>query len=88
MTNGTANPDGLTAACPALATRTGEIVGDGDADHGAMPRSYRRDDRDTLLPEGTIIPASEIDRALDEPFAHARCRLLGSRPDAGRARKA
>lgn len=70
MRNGTTDPDGLMAARPTLASRTTEIVSGDDTNHGAAPRSYRRDDHETLLPEGTIIPTAEIEQALDEPFSH------------------
>lgn len=69
MIDGT-NPDGLAAARPTLASRAAEITGAADAPHSDGPRSYRRDDQETLLPEGTVIPAEEIERALDEPFSH------------------
>lgn len=70
MINSAGNPDGLSASRPTLASRAAAVAGVTDISQTDAPRSYRRDDHETLLPEGTIIPAEEIERALDEPFSH------------------
>lgn len=70
MIDGTTNSNGISGARPTLASRAAEIAGVVDASQGDEPLSYRRDDRETLLPEGTVIPTEEIERALDEPFSH------------------
>ena len=70
MIDGAGNPDGFTASRPTLASRTAAIAGIPDTVQTDAPLSYRRDDHETLLPEGTIIPTDEIERALDEPFSH------------------
>jgi hypothetical protein len=70
MSLGDDDPDGLTASRPALARRAAALVGAEDTSGAAAPRSYRRDDHETLLPDGTVIPTEEIERALDEPFSH------------------
>jgi hypothetical protein len=70
MIDGSGNPNGLAASRPALASRAAEIMGHADLDEADTPLSYRRDDRETLLPEGMVIPTEEIERALDEPFSH------------------
>ncbi len=68
MSTGPANPDGMIAARPALATLTRELTRDGGTPIGDEARSYRRDDHETLLPEGTEISTEEIEAVLDEPF--------------------
>jgi hypothetical protein len=68
MSTGPANPDGMIAARPALATLTRELTRDGGTPSGDEARSYRRDDHETLLPEGTEISTEEIEAVLDEPF--------------------
>jgi len=70
MIDRTSNADGFSASRPTLASRAAEIAGVADAAQGDAPRSYRRDDHETLLPAGTIIPTEEIERTLDEPFSH------------------
>lgn len=65
-----ATSDGLAASRPDLADRASEIVGHGAPVSKGGPPGYRRDDRETLLPEGTDIPTSEIEAALGEPFSH------------------
>jgi hypothetical protein len=70
MSNGRGNSDGLAAARPQIASLTNGIVGDVDRHGDGSPPAYRRDDRETLLPEGTEIPTQEIEAALGEPFSH------------------
>jgi hypothetical protein len=61
------DPDGLRSARPALANLAEDIVGEAQVMSDEF-RGYRRDDRDSLLPEGTEIPTTEIEAALGEPF--------------------
>jgi hypothetical protein len=70
MSSSQGNPDGLTAARPLIASLTNEIVGDVHPPSDAAPRAHRRDEGETLLPEGIEIPTQEIEAALGEPFSH------------------
>jgi hypothetical protein len=53
-----------------IANLTNDLVGGADGRGADTPRAYRRDEPDTLLPEGTEIPTQEIEAALGEPFSH------------------